>query len=86
MPALAFQSWRVPRNVAADAKYLGSLQEAELDRLYSRFPGGSVGWALLLWRLIDGIALIVEAVVVFGLGSKRASPNPWVDCFWAWDW
>jgi hypothetical protein len=54
----------------------GLLQEAELDRLYSRFPGGSVGWALLLLRLIDGIALAVEAVVVFGLGQQTGVSEP----------
>jgi uncharacterized membrane protein YphA (DoxX/SURF4 family) len=37
-------------------------QEAELDRLYSRFPAGSVGLALLLLRLVDGLGLIGEGI------------------------
>jgi len=33
-----------------------------LDRLYSRFPAGSVGLALLLLRLVDGFGLIGEGI------------------------
>ncbi len=47
-----------------------------MDRLYSRFPGGSVGWALLLLRLIDGIGLIAEGVLVFGLGPHTGVSEP----------
>jgi len=33
-----------------------------VDRLYSRFPGGSVGLALLLLRLVDGLGLVGEGI------------------------
>ena len=33
-----------------------------MDRLYSRFPGGSVGLALLLLRLVDGLGLVGEGI------------------------
>jgi hypothetical protein len=33
-----------------------------LDRLYSRFPAGSVGLALLLLRLVDGLGLVGEGI------------------------
>jgi hypothetical protein len=33
-----------------------------MDRLYSRFPAGSVGFALFLLRLIDGLGLVGEGM------------------------
>ena len=36
-----------------------------MDRLYSRFPAGSVGFALLLLRLIDGLGLVGEGIHLF---------------------
>ena len=33
-----------------------------MDRLYSRFPAGSVGVALLLLRLVDGLGLVREGL------------------------
>jgi hypothetical protein len=33
-----------------------------VDRLYSRFPGGSVGLALLLLRFVDGLGLAGEGI------------------------
>jgi uncharacterized membrane protein YphA (DoxX/SURF4 family) len=33
-----------------------------VDRLYSRFPAGSVGLALLLLRLVDGLGLVGEGI------------------------
>jgi uncharacterized membrane protein YphA (DoxX/SURF4 family) len=33
-----------------------------VDRLYSRFPAGSVGLALLLLRLVDGLGLAGEGI------------------------
>jgi uncharacterized membrane protein YphA (DoxX/SURF4 family) len=35
------------------------------SRLYSRFPGGSVGLALLLLRLVDGLGLALEGTHLF---------------------
>jgi uncharacterized membrane protein YphA (DoxX/SURF4 family) len=32
-----------------------------VDRSYSRFPAGSVGVALVLLRVVDGFALVIEA-------------------------
>ncbi len=36
-----------------------------MDRLYSRFPAGSVGLALLLLRLVDGLGLVRVGIHVF---------------------
>jgi uncharacterized membrane protein YphA (DoxX/SURF4 family) len=36
-----------------------------VDRLYSRFPAGSVGLALLLLRVIDGLGLVRVGIHVF---------------------
>jgi hypothetical protein len=36
-----------------------------LDRLYSRFPAGSVGLGLLLLRLVDGLGLVGEGIHLF---------------------
>jgi uncharacterized membrane protein YphA (DoxX/SURF4 family) len=36
-----------------------------VDRLYSRFPAGSVGLALLLLRLVDGLGLVRVGIHVF---------------------
>ncbi len=37
-----------------------------MDRLYSRFPAGSVGLALLLLRLVDGLGLVRVGIHVYG--------------------
>jgi len=47
-----------------------------LDRLYSRFPGGSVGLALLILRLVDGLGLVREGIRLFtpvGTSSETVS-------------
>jgi uncharacterized membrane protein YphA (DoxX/SURF4 family) len=36
-----------------------------MDRLYSRFPAGSVGLALLLLRLVDGLGLMAQEIHLF---------------------
>jgi uncharacterized membrane protein YphA (DoxX/SURF4 family) len=36
-----------------------------VDRLYSKFPAGSIGLALLLLRLVDGLVLVGEGIHVF---------------------
>jgi uncharacterized membrane protein YphA (DoxX/SURF4 family) len=36
-----------------------------VDRLYSKFPAGSVGLALLLLRLVDGLGLVRVGIHVF---------------------
>ena len=38
------------------------LVPAKPSRLYSRFPAGSVGLALLLLRLVDGLGLVREGI------------------------
>ena len=50
-------------------------QEAELDRLYSKFPGGSVGSALLLLRLADGLGLIGEGIHLFAPAATSSEPT-----------
>ena len=65
-------------NFASDA---GSLKEsapweAELDALYSKYPAGSVGLALLLLRLADGFGLFGEGIHLFtraGSGESAAA-------------
>lgn len=42
--------------------------------LYSRFPGGSVGLALIVLRLVDGLGLIGEAIRL--LTPTVTSPEP----------
>ena len=43
------------------------------SRLYSRFPGGSVGLALLLLRLVTGLGLILEGAHLF---TPQTSSQP----------
>jgi hypothetical protein len=43
--------------------------------LYSRFPGGTVGLALLVLRLIDGIGLAGEGIRLFIPGGNSAEPT-----------
>jgi uncharacterized membrane protein YphA (DoxX/SURF4 family) len=50
-------------------------QEAELDRLYSRFPAGSVGLALLLLRLVDGLGLVGEGIHLFTPAGTSSEPT-----------
>ena len=47
-----------------------------MDRLYSRFPPGSVGLALLLLRLVDALGLIGEGIrVITPAGNSADPPN-----------
>jgi uncharacterized membrane protein YphA (DoxX/SURF4 family) len=43
-----------------------------LEVLYSRFPAGSVGLALLLLRLVDGLGLVREGIRLF---TPAGSPS-----------
>lgn len=45
-----------------------------MDRLYSRFPAGSVGLALLLLRLVDGLGLAGEGIHLFTPTGTSAEP------------
>jgi len=51
-----------------------SLHAMKPSWLYSRFPGGSVGLALLVLRLVDGLGLVGEAVRLFT--PEANSPEP----------
>jgi uncharacterized membrane protein YphA (DoxX/SURF4 family) len=46
-----------------------------VDRLYSRFPPGSVGLALLLLRLVDALGLIGEGIRVITPAGNSAEPT-----------
>ncbi len=47
-----------------------------MDRLYSRFPPGSVGLALLLLRLVDALGLIGEGIrVITPVGNSSEPTN-----------
>ena len=47
-----------------------------MDRLYSRFPGGSVGLALLVLRLVDGLGLVGEGIhLVTPAGTSSESTS-----------
>ena len=46
-----------------------------MDRLYSRFPAGSVGLALLLLRLVDGVGLAGEGVRLFTPARTSSEPT-----------
>jgi hypothetical protein len=46
-----------------------------VDRLYSRFPVGSVGLALLLLRLVDGLGLVGEGIHLFALAGTSSDPT-----------
>ena len=46
-----------------------------MDRLYSRFPAGSVGLALLLLRLVDGLGLIAEGIHLFTHAETSLEPK-----------
>jgi uncharacterized membrane protein YphA (DoxX/SURF4 family) len=45
-----------------------------VDKLYSRFPAGSVGLALLLLRLVDGLGLAGEGIHLFVPAGTSAEP------------
>ncbi len=45
-----------------------------MDRLYSRFPAGSVGLALLLLRLVDGLELVGEGIHLFTPARTSSEP------------
>jgi uncharacterized membrane protein YphA (DoxX/SURF4 family) len=42
--------------------------------LYSRFPAGSVGVALLLLRLVDGVGLVREGIHLFTPAESLSEP------------
>jgi uncharacterized membrane protein YphA (DoxX/SURF4 family) len=46
-----------------------------VDRFYSRFPAGSVGLALLLLRLVDGLGLVGEGIHLFTLAGTLSEPT-----------
>jgi uncharacterized membrane protein YphA (DoxX/SURF4 family) len=46
-----------------------------VDRLYSRFPAGSVGLALLLLRLAGGLGLVSEGIHLFTPASTASEPT-----------
>ena len=45
-----------------------------MDRLYSRFPAGSVGLALILLRLVDGVGLL--GIEIHFFTPAGTSPEP----------
>jgi uncharacterized membrane protein YphA (DoxX/SURF4 family) len=45
-----------------------------VDRLYSRFPAGSVGLALLLLRLVTGFGLVGEGMHLFLPAENPSEP------------
>ena len=45
------------------------------SRLYSRFPAGSVGLALLLLRLVDGFGLVAEVMHIFTPAGASLEPT-----------
>jgi uncharacterized membrane protein YphA (DoxX/SURF4 family) len=50
-------------------------EEAEVERLYSQFPVGSVGLALFLLRLADGFGLASAGIHVFTLTGTTPEPT-----------
>jgi uncharacterized membrane protein YphA (DoxX/SURF4 family) len=46
-----------------------------VDRLYSKFPPGGVGLALLLLRLVDALGLIGEGIRVITPAGNSAEPT-----------
>jgi len=50
------------------------LVPAQPSRLYSRFPAGSVGLALLLLRLVDGFGLVREGIGIVTQGITSSEP------------
>jgi uncharacterized membrane protein YphA (DoxX/SURF4 family) len=46
-----------------------------VDRLYSRFPPGGVGLALLLLRLVDALGLIGEGIRVITPAGNSSEPT-----------
>ena len=52
-----------------------SLPAMKPSWLYSRFPGGSVGLALLVLRLVDGLGLIGEAIRLFTPAANSLEPT-----------
>lgn len=45
-----------------------------MEVLYSRFPAGSVGLALLLLRLVDGLGLVREGIRLFTPSESSSEP------------
>jgi uncharacterized membrane protein YphA (DoxX/SURF4 family) len=43
--------------------------------LYSRFPGGSVGLALLVLRLVDGLGIVAEGTRLFTPAANSTEPT-----------
>jgi uncharacterized membrane protein YphA (DoxX/SURF4 family) len=52
-----------------------SLPAMKPSWLYSRFPGGSVGLALLILRLVDGLGLMGEAIRLFTPAANSPEPT-----------
>jgi hypothetical protein len=50
------------------------LLAASPSRLYSRFPAGRVGLALLLLRLVDGLGLVGGGLHLFTAGETSSEP------------
>jgi uncharacterized membrane protein YphA (DoxX/SURF4 family) len=51
------------------------LEEVNVDRFYSQFPGGSVGLALFLLRLADGFGLASAGIHLFTLTDTTPEPT-----------
>ena len=45
------------------------------SRLYSKFPGGSVGLALLVLRLVAGLGLVGEGIRIFTPAANSPEPT-----------
>jgi uncharacterized membrane protein YphA (DoxX/SURF4 family) len=75
--AFAFCRWCNTGTFVSDASISKGFapQEAEVDRLYSRFPAGSVGLALLLLRLVDGVGLAGEGIHLVVPAGTSAEPT-----------
>jgi hypothetical protein len=52
-----------------------SLAAVKPSRLYSKFPAGSVGLALLLLRLVDGLGLFGEGIHLFIPAEASSEPT-----------
>jgi putative oxidoreductase len=50
------------------------LLAARPSKLYSRFPAGRVGLALLLLRLVDGLGLVGGGLHIFTAGGTSSEP------------
>jgi hypothetical protein len=75
--AFAFCRWCETGTFASDASSSKGFasQEVEVDRLYSKFPAGTVGLALLLLRLVDALGLVGEALHLFIPPATSSEPT-----------